>query len=166
MKVLGRCRWVSFLGLLSACSFHPAPVLLQPVGPVPPESSAGPPARNEGYLVVYSAWSSFVDLGSVGHHSRYTIRANDQAQPREIINHADRFDEGPIRLSLAPGSYHVTARATHAGRVVVPVVIKPQETTFVYLDGSNPQQAGDNRLNAVQLPDGEIVGWAATGKGN
>jgi hypothetical protein len=113
-------------------------------------------------LVVYSTWSSFVDPGSVGHHSRYTIKAENGNMPKEVINHADRFDEGPIRLPLTPGSYQVTARSAHAGRVVVPVVIKERETTFVYLDGTSHRQVSpDRQLNAVKLPDGEIVGWAA-----
>jgi hypothetical protein len=82
---------------------------------------------------------------------------------KEVINYADRFDEGPIRLPLSAGSYHVTARSAHSGRVVVPVVIKARQTTFVCLDGSaHPEAPLDKEMNAVKLPNGEIVGWSAT----
>jgi hypothetical protein len=80
--------------------------------------------ENQGCLVVYSAWSNFVDQGSTGHHSRYTISSDDGTWSKEIINHVDRFDEGPIRLSLPAGSYHVRARSAHFGRVNVPVIVK------------------------------------------
>jgi hypothetical protein len=82
---------------------------------------------------------------------------------KEIINHVDRFDEGPIRLPLAPGSYYVRARSAHFGRVNVPVVIEARQTTYVYLDGSqHPEAPSPHQSSAVKLPDGEIVGWSAT----
>jgi hypothetical protein len=75
----------------------------------------------------------------------------------------DRFDEGPIRLPLPPGSYHVTARSAHSGKVIIPVVIKERQTTFVYLDGSSHSGAPSaSEVSAVKLPNGEIVGWSAT----
>src|SRR5579859_1892443 len=115
MKVLNRCGWISFLIILSACSFQPQPTTLHAMGPAPPRAGASSKTDNHGYLVVYSAWSSFVDPGFVGHHSRYTVSAQDGSFKKEIINYADRFDEGPIRLPLPPGAYQVTARAARAG---------------------------------------------------
>ena len=161
MKVRHLRTLIVSVTFISGCSFHSKPTVLEPVAPAPPGLTENSKASNEGYLVVYSAWSSFVDPGSVGHHSRYTISADDGTLTREIINHADRFDEGPIRLPLGPGSYHVTARSAHAGRVVVPVVIKKRETTSVYLDGSSPRGRSNQELHAVKLPNGEIVGWSA-----
>ena len=123
----------------------------------------GAVADNAGFLVVYSAWSNFVDQGSTGHHSRYTITSDDGKISRVVINHADRFDEGPLRLALAPGSYHVSARSAHFGRVSVPVLIQQRQTTNVYLDGSAHHEApADRQRDAVKLPDGEIVGWSTT----
>src|SRR5262252_8980679 len=110
MKALRQLLWAGSLIFLSACASHPTPTVLQPMGPASGVAAKSKPA-NEGYLVVYSAWSSFVDVGSVGHHSRYTIASDDGKLTREVINHADRFDEGPVRLPLETGSYHVTARS-------------------------------------------------------
>jgi hypothetical protein len=160
VQSLYRFAGAVLLCLLPACSFHPNQAVLQPVGP-PPQANLNP--EHEGYLVVYSAWSNFVDQGSIGHHSRYTIASDDGKVSREIINHTDRFDEGPVRLALAPGSYRVRARSAHFGRVNVPVLIKERETTFVYLDGSShPEAPSARQSNAVKLPDGEIVGWSTT----
>jgi hypothetical protein len=146
--------------LLPACSFHPNQAVLPPVGPAP-RAHANP--DHEGCLIVYSAWSNFVDPGSTGHHSRYTIASDDVKMSKEVINHVDRFDEGPIRLPLAAGSYHVRAPSAHFGRVNVPVIIKEHQTTFVYLDGSShPEAPSAQQTSAVKLPDGEIVGWSAT----
>lgn len=160
-----RIKTFSFLAaaflslLLPGCSLHQPQAVVPPVGPAP----ASPTSHDsDGYLVVYSAWSNFVDQGSTAHHSRYTITADNRAMPRQIVNHADRFDEGPIHLPLPPGSYHVKARSAHFGRVTVPVIIRPRQTTFVYLDGSSHANVPSApQISAVKLPDGEIVGWAA-----
>jgi hypothetical protein len=146
--------------LLPACSaLSPKQAVLPPVGPAP----AGPTSqRDNGFLVVYSAWSHFVDQGSTAHHSRYLLTDAAGRQIREVINHADRFDEGPLRVALPPGSYHIRARSAHFGRVTVPVVVKPRLTTFVYLDGSaHPDLSAPQQANAVKLPDGEMVGWSS-----
>ena len=58
----------------------------------------------DGYLVVYSAWGIVNEnKAPVDHHSRYTIMSDDGKMNRVIINHIDRFDEGPIRVSLDGG---------------------------------------------------------------
>jgi hypothetical protein len=150
----------SLLVLFSACATHKQQAVLEPIGPAP---QANINQDTDGYLVVYSAWSNFVDQGSTGHHSRYIIKSDDGKFSREVINHVDRFDEGPIQLSVAPGAYHVSARSAHFGRVNIPVVIHRRQTTFVYLDGSSHRNApSDAQKDAVKLPNGEIVGWSAT----
>jgi hypothetical protein len=156
-----KSSWLSLLLLLSACSLNPRPTVLETtVGPAPAQASR--PA-NQGYLVVYSAWSSFVDQGYMAHHSRYNLASQDGTMTKEVLNYRDRFDEGPIRLPLPPGSYQLTARAAHYGKVVVPVMIKEHQTTFVYLDGSShPEIPLTQTTNLVKLPNGQIVGWSAS----
>jgi hypothetical protein len=134
--------------------------MVERVGPAP-RTSASP--ESAGFLVVYSAWSNFVDQGSTAHHSRYIVKSDGGSMSKEVINHADRFDEGPIQLPLAPGAYHVSARSAHYGRVNVPVIIEPRRTTIVYLDGrAHPDEKAAEQASAVRLPDGEIVGWSST----
>jgi hypothetical protein len=154
----------SLLILFTACATHKQQAVVEPIGPAP---RANINLDTDGYLVVYSAWSNFVDQGSTGHHSRYVIKSDDGKFSREVINHVDRFDEGPIQLPLTPGAYHVSARSAHFGRVNIPVVIQRRQTTFVYLDGSSHRNApSDVQKDAVKLPNGEIVGWSATVAGN
>ena len=111
--------------------------------------------------MVYSAWSNLGD--SVAHRSRYTIRAVAGDFSKEVINHLDTFDEGPIRVPLAPGSYQVNARAARYGTVLVPIVIQERKTTYVHLD--NPprnDKALTEGTDVIKLPSGEVVGWLAT----
>jgi hypothetical protein len=164
IKYMLRIRlWTPLCGALLlfvfGCSSPQQAPIAERVGPAP---QAGPAHDDLGYLVVYSAWSNFVDPGSTGHHSRYVVRSDNTSVSREIINHVDRFDEGPIQLPLEPGAYHVRARSSHFGRVSVPVVIEPHRTTVVYLDGRHSETVAAEAKNAVRLPDGEIVGWSAT----
>lgn len=162
-RILSRLAVLLSLAL-PACSVPQKSALITAIGPAPAEP---PNSEDHGYLEVYSAWSHFVDPGSTPHHSRYTIRADDRATSRVIINHADRFDEGPLRLPLPPGSYHVSARSAHFGRVNVPVLIKPRLTTSIYLDGAtHPQPPFGTNPSTVTLPDGEIVGWSAAAANN
>ena len=150
----------ALLLMANGCSTPPAAAIVDRVGPAPQTSSS---PDHSGYLVVYSAWSNFVDPGSTAHHSRFIVKADDGSVSREVINHADRFDEGPIQLPLAPGPYHVSARSAHFGRVNVPVVIEPWRTTIVYLDGrTHPEEKAAEKASAVRLPNGEIVGWSST----
>lgn len=156
--------WLACVGGIliagSGCSSPKQPAIAERIGPAPAVSI---PHQDAGYLAVYSAWSNFVDQGSTGHHSRYIVSADDGRSTREIINHVDRFDEGPIQLPLAPGAYHVRARSAHFGRVNIPIVIEPHRTTLVYLDGRpHPETRGEQASTEVKLPDGEVVGYSAT----
>jgi hypothetical protein len=155
------CALAGALTLLPACAFQSAPVAVQPVGPAP-DQTAG--KTHDGYLVVYSAWGLVNEnKAPVDHHSRYTITSDDGKMNRVIINHIDRFDEGPIHLPLAPASYKVKALSAHSGMVIVPVIIKPDQITYIYLDGqARPKPTEQSQTDFVRLPDGQVVGWAAT----
>lgn len=145
--------------MMPGCASNPTPVAVQAVGPAPREEAN---SSQDGYLVVYSAWGLVnEDKAPVDHHSRYTITSDDGKINRVIINHVDRFDEGPIRVSLAAGSYKVSALSAHSGRVIVPVIVAPQQTTYVYLDGqTRPKLESGQQADLVKLPDGQVVGWA------
>ncbi|EEF61568.1 hypothetical protein [Pedosphaera parvula] len=161
MKYLNRWLWLSSLTLLPACAFHAAPVAsLAPVGPAPHVASK---ASKEGYLLVYSAWEPFrLQDSRFDRHSNYKLLSSDGRTVQNIKNCIDRFDDNPVCVALVPGSYQVSARSAHSGRVTVPVLIQEGETTCVYLDGSNqPQTAPAADSTLVKLPNGQVVGWAA-----
>jgi hypothetical protein len=73
---------------------------------------------------------------------------------------------GPTSVQLAAGSYHVVARANGYGLVTVPVVIQGGKETVIHLDGGGswPNREEMIQAGAVQLPDGRVVGWAASKK--
>jgi hypothetical protein len=163
MKFLGLGAIAGALALAAGCASEPTPVAMEAVGPAPREETG---TSQAGYLVVYSAWGLVNEnKAPVNHHSRYTITSDDGKVDRVIINHIDRFDEGPIRVALSAGSYKVSALSAHSGRVIVPVIIAPQQTTYVYLDGqTRPHLASGQQADLVKLPDGQVVGWAVKGK--
>src|SRR6202035_5414131 len=113
------------LTLLTACSFHQTPMPVQAVGPAPHLESAG---VSQGYLVVYSAWA--VDA-TVDRHSTYVVSSDDGKINQKIQNQRDRFDAGPTPIALPPGAYKVNARSAHSGRVMIPVIINPGQSTYV-----------------------------------
>ena len=115
----------------------------------------------EGTLVVYSAWNLSGDPRYVLQRSSYVVATSDGKPAQEVQNHLDRFDEGPQPVSLSPGAYTVTAQSAHFGKVNVPVVIKENQTTFVYLDGyPHPETTSTLQTNLVMLPNGQVVGWS------
>jgi hypothetical protein len=57
----------------------------------------------------------------------------------------------------------VKARSQDYGNIEAPVVIKNGRTTILYLDGSTqPHPSAADRPKFVRLPDGQLVGWAAS----
>ncbi len=143
---------------LSACAFNDTATMLQAIGPAPMRDST---LSSQGALVVYSAWDPLANRYARDHTS-YDIASDDGKFSRQVQNHMDRSDEDPARVFLPPGNYHVTARSSYAGLVIVPVVIQGGRTTVVYLDGSTgPSPFHLDKKNLVRFPNGEIVGWSA-----
>src|SRR5215469_14417978 len=67
--------------LLPACSTHPKQARVQPVGPAP---IANRSHEHAGYLVVYSAWSNFVDQGSTGITAAIPLRLTMALGPEKL----------------------------------------------------------------------------------
>ncbi|MDB6066470.1 MAG: hypothetical protein JWR26_2678 [Pedosphaera sp.] len=144
---------------LSACTFHPAPLALNPIGPAPLEER--PASLDQGRLIVYSAWDPFANRYLVN-HTPYTIISEDGKWVKQVTNHLGPLDDDPARVLLPAGSYTVKARSQDYGNIEAPVVIKTGRTTVLYLDGSNhPHPSAADKSKFVRLPDGELVGWAA-----
>jgi hypothetical protein len=163
---------------LAGCASAPKIALEQPLGPAPAQRPA--PSGN-GSLVVYSArvpapldlnsdewisqmhpeWNAFHYEPA---HTAYTIYAKDGQPVQTVANANDQHDPLPTVVSLAPGAYRVQAQAVdcHQNRitVILPVVIKPGETTVAHLDSPwRPPVYADN--DVARLPCGRIIGWSA-----
>lgn len=153
------------LGFLPACTSPGSHLAIQPVGPRSSEASS---RYGQGYLVVYSAWSPFNNYDTTD-HSGYAVLSTDGKRVRFVHNHiiGDFTAEPPSNVRLPAGRYIVRADSQDYGIVNVPVVIRDGETTRVYLDcESQPTNLLAGGVDAVRLPDGEIVGWADGGTEN
>ena len=146
------------LAFLTACTFNPAPLALQPVGP---RSIADSATVGNGGLVVFSAWDPLANL-YVRDHSDYKILSTNGTLVRRVTNALYSYDNDPVPVELPAGQYQVLAMSEDAGKVLVPVRIAAGQATSVYLDGYEHLRASQvGRDSVVKLPNGEIVGWAA-----
>ena len=149
--------------LFVACATH------QPVisGAVGPGSSGRHSGEGQGYLLVYSdtqASPVHLDKGlSYGVHTSYSVQTQDGRRVKWVANHLGDTDEAPQLVSLPVGSYQVLAESTDYGRVTVPVVIEPFQTTKVHLQGKGSWKPvmTPTATELVRLPDGEPIGWAS-----
>jgi hypothetical protein len=145
------------LAALNGCSTHPV-VVQTPVGPEPPR----PPPRN-GDLVVYSAtYAATAEQSEYPVHTNYTVATTSGKVIERVANASGPFSADPATVVLPSGEYQVRAQYNHGGFVVVPVVIEPNKTTVVDLDGEAPPQHPASTTDTVRLRDGHVVGWRAS----
>ena len=172
MKSLLIACWACLLvgaTFLSGCVSSPNGLVLNPVGPAPGGSFG---TGTSGMLQVYSALDSAPDFNNSPYRSRYSDYKVYSADGTELVkavrNDTGKLIEGPPRIDLAVGRYRVIARANGYGEVTVPVVIKPNQTTAIHLEGSHwwPKSSQIFDANPVRLPSGQIVGWPALASGN
>ena len=67
----------------------------------------------------------------------------------------------PPLVTLPAGHYLLRADAEFCGRVLVPVVIKPDQTTRVVLEPGWKPNRRVSPADLVQTPNGYFVGWRA-----
>ena len=156
MKRLSACGSILLLGItllnLTGCAEPKPRVAYGPVGPSFRSASGSGPGR----LIVYSAWDRFDTLDAEHRrHTPYTVSSSssDSGPPSlvKVRNQQGSFGEDPDVVTLPAGQYSVLARATNVGRVQVPVIIQPGQTTILYLDGSGPlpdAAKGTNQVSA------------------
>jgi len=147
-------------GLLISCATR-QPLVLGIIGP---KSATERMTEGQGYLVVYSETEPVrLDKGLPYYiHTSYLVQKPDGIQVRWIPNHVGDMDEAPQLVPLAAGAYHIVAESADYGRVRVPVVIAPFQTTTVHLQGKGswkPQAPPKQDSELVRLPDGEPIGW-------
>jgi hypothetical protein len=143
----------------SGCVTEGNTLVLDAVGPAPAQPAA---VSQRGTLVVFSAFDVHADFTAVDpdrrRHTDYKLLSSDGKFVRLIHNNPNSLMEGPVEVGLAPGEYKVVARCNGCGVVTVPVVVEPNRTTTVHLEGGASLPRG---ADTVQLPDGQIIGWRA-----
>jgi hypothetical protein len=150
----------------AGCATNPKSVVLDPVGPAP--AATANPSEVNGTLTVYSAFQTSADFNQRDPYRReysdYKILRPDGSLLQQVHNSSGSILQRPQALTLPAGVYRVVAQANSYGEVVVPVVIVGGQSTTVHLEGGFrwPNQGEFNQANAVQLPDGEVVGWRST----
>jgi hypothetical protein len=136
------------------------------LGTVGPQLSQ-PAAINttNGTLVVYSAYEAGAEFNSRNEsgqsHSNYKILTSDGRLLQKVHNDTGTMLQNPAAVQLAPGKYTVVAKANGYGYATIPVIIAPQQSTILHLEGGGawPDEAAFNPTNGVRLPDGLVVGW-------
>lgn len=162
---------------MAGCASAPRVTTIAPVGPAPTEA---PRPAEDGSLLVYSAraaapidvnrdtWRSDNEFGNnefryEAPHSDYTIcKANGEVF-EHVHNARGPADNTPTLVALPPGSYKVRAEADCEGNhfaVLMPVLIRPGETTVAHLEGGWTP-AAYNEAEVTKMPCGGIIGWRA-----
>ena len=182
-------KYVSWVGMagavvwLAGCASAPRVVVVEPVGPGPMAVS---PGMGDGSLVIYSArtpadvdvnmeeWRYNNDFGKNAYlyepaHSDYTIYTRNGEVFQHVRNARDPSDDTPTVVTLPAGSYKVEAEALSCDSsrlsVLIPVVIKPGQTTLAHLEGGwNPGVQGPE-TELARLPCGRAIGWRAAEAG-
>ncbi len=94
-------------------------------------------------------------------HRDYQIYTADGRRLKRVWNSQNHEDEAPTLVTLQAGRYLVKAEAELYGPVIVPVIIKPNQTTQVILQpGWKPGRAVAS-AELVRAPNGYPVGWRA-----
>jgi hypothetical protein len=157
------------VGLIGCAS---APIALsEAVGPPPAvvhegSRTGGPAAEGratgEGLLLVSTpVRTATAEQSEYPVHTSYSLLDAKGSLVQRVENHTGPFGAEPQAVSLAAGEYRVQARSLEGARVVLPVVIKPEATTVVDLDGGAAAQMPTASSEQVRLPDGHVVGWRA-----
>jgi hypothetical protein len=101
-----------------------------------PPVVAPAPSQRTGVLVVYSAtYTPTLEQSEYPTHTNYTVATADDKVIEHVNNATGSFNSRPVRVSLPAGEYHVRAQCTGGRFVTVSVVIEPDKTTSVDLDG-------------------------------
>lgn len=144
---------------LTSCA---SPLMVSsPVGPGPMANGASIPGK--GDLQVYSETEEYGDSAAVPYfpHSDYFVYAADGKRLKRVANHQNHEDETPARVDLPPGRYLVKAQAEFYGPILVPVVIRPNQTTRLILQPGWKPDVAFAGGKTVRLPKGYCIGWLA-----
>jgi hypothetical protein len=168
---------------LTGCASTPRTVVVTPVGPAPAGVSQ---KTGDGSLLIFSAraranvdvntetWLWNNDYGKNAFlyepaHSDYTIYTRDGYVFKHVANASDPNDDMPAIVTLPAGLYQVEAQAIDCDssrvNVLMPVVIKPGQTTLAHLEGDWRPEGEYGQTELATLPCGQPIGWRASERG-
>ena len=110
---------------------------------------------------------SLAEEHEIGHdtiyrpHTDYLVYSLEGRLVKRVRNAVGIMDETPAIVALRPGSYRVLAQVEGYGRMLIGVVIRPQQTTILHLQRGWQPPAHTNDAEMVKLPDGAYIGWRA-----
>ena len=165
MKVFFTLTIITAGALLSGCAIEKNATVLDTVGPPMSQSTAA--SSTNGTLVVYSAYEVNADFNARDpnspEYSDYNILTADDRLLQKVHNNSGTILQEAVPVGLSPGKYHIVAHSNGYGYLVVPVIIAAGQTTTLHLEGDGfwPNESAFNRINAVRLPDGVVIGWKA-----
>ena len=122
-----------YLIVLSGCAGCAVPATLLATDCVASGCTDG---GSSGDLLVYSAtYPQTLEQSEYPAHTDYTIATADGHIIERVSNATGTFASRPARVTLPAGEYHVRAQCKGGRFVTVRVVIEPNKTTIVDLDG-------------------------------
>lgn len=141
-----------------ACVHPRAETRAEAVGPGPLPPTAGP----SGLLRVYTPTETIEDQGTLyTPHRDYRVLSTSGEVVKRVRNADGYWDETPALVRLRSGTYLIRSRTARGDLATIPVVIERGRTTPVYLEGGSFRASTGHRGAYVELPDGELIGWAA-----
>jgi len=150
---------------MAGCASGKGGLVLETVGPA--RAPTATPDDSRGALVVYSAYEVNADFNSPDRYrpeySDYKIFTPDGKLLQRVHNNSGTILQDPATVPLPEGKYRVVALANGYGFVTVPVKIKAGQNTIVHLEGGGSRNPSVPPTDAVQLPDGQIVGSKSSG---
>ncbi len=159
MRAKQICLILSLVPLLNACASKP--VILSTVGPRPVPWQRLLPTAGTGRLQVFTETEEYEWERAVPYfpHRDYQIFTAEGKHLQRVWNSLTHEDETPAVVDLPAGRYLIQADAEFCGRVMVPVVIRPNELTRVVLQPGWTPQGAFAKADLVQSPAGYYVGW-------
>ena len=115
-------------------------ISVDPVGPAP-ESAVDSSKAKTGWLEVYTPLEVNDNDYQHPRHASYLILNREGRVLKRVRNHAGSFAQEPERVQIAAGTYTLVRPAARRGRPPVPIVVQPNQTTLVRLEGSNSYAA-------------------------
>ncbi len=159
------CQWaaMALIAAAAGCATQRADLVLDtPAGPY--LATGGQPA-GQGSILVYPMMepTTFPEYPFYNHYTAFTIYDANGALVKVVPSTRDSLYPAPNPVQLPAGRYRIVAKTPKLGLISIPVVVKGDQNTILFLDGKDhPEAASADPARALRLPTGQIYGWRAT----